>query len=92
MSQVGKVSPALSQLDIRIKGLKVTQDNIRSLEFDMHQHEHTIESIHFDLAELRVDEQFSKNRIEDLLKEARLEGFDDKYLERFMKERHCKLD
>lgn len=87
-----EISPALSQLEIRIRNLKMTQDSIQSCEYDIHTHEMAIESIDFKLEELRADECFNKARIETLLDEARKEGFDDVYLERFLKERRCKLD
>lgn len=86
------ISPALSQLEIRIKGLKEIQKNIHTLEYDILRHEMAIESINFDLEELRADERFNKARIEALTDEARKEGFDDAYLERFLREHHCKLD
>lgn len=87
-----RISPALSQLEIRIQGLKVTQNSIQSCEADILRHEMTIESITLDLKELHADEDFAKARIEALLDEARKEGFDDAYLERFLREHHCKLD
>ena len=86
------ISPALSQLEIRIRSLKATQDNIQSCEYDILRHEMAIESVNFDLEELRVDEGFIKVRINALLDDARKEGFDDAYLERFLREHHCKLD
>jgi len=86
------VSPALSQLVIRIRSLKTTQDSIESCEYDIIRHEMAIESVNFDLEELRADERFNKARIEALLDEARKEGFDDAYLQRFLKEHKCKLD
>ena len=86
------ISPALSQLEIRIKGLKEIQNSIHTLEYDILRHEMAIESINFDLEELRADERFNKARIEALTDEARTEGFDDSYLERFLREHHCKLD
>lgn len=86
------ISPALSQLEIRIRGLIVTQENIRDREHSILRHEMDIESINFDLEELRVDERFNKARIEALLDEARKEGFNDAYLDRFLREHHCKLD
>lgn len=86
------ISPALSQLEVRIRALKVTQDAIQSRESDILRHEMAIESGNFDLEELRADELFNKSRIETLLDEARKEGFGDAYLERFLKERRCKLD
>lgn len=86
------ISPALSQLEIRIRELKTTRDSIQSCEFDILSHEMAIESINFDLEEFRANERFNKARIEDLLDEARKEGFNDAYLERFLRERHCKLD
>lgn len=85
-------SPALSKLEIRIKSLKMIQDSIESYEYDILRHNMTIESINLKLEELRADECFSKSHIQTLLVEARKEGFDDAYLERFLKERHCKLD
>ena len=87
-----RISPALSQLEIRIRDLKVTQDSIQSCEFDILRHETAIESVNFDLEELRVDERFNKSRIKALLDEAHKEGFDDAYLERFLREHRCKLD
>lgn len=87
-----EISPALSQLEIRIRSLKATQDSIQSCESDILCHKMAIESASFDLEELRVDESFIKVRIEALLAEARKEGFDDVYLERFLREHHCKLD
>lgn len=86
------ISPALSQLEIRIRGLKVTQDGIQSCESKILRHEMDIESINFDLEELRADECFHKARIEDLLDKAREEGFGDAYLDRFLREHRCKLD
>ncbi len=86
-----KISPALSQLEIRIRSLKTTQENIRSFEADILRYEMAIESINFDLNELRADESSSKTRIMALLDDARKEGFDDAYLERFLKEHHCEL-
>lgn len=86
------ISPALSQLEIRIRGLKKIQESIRTLEYDILRHEMAIESINFDLEELRADERFNKARIEALTDEARKEGFDDVYLERFLKEHRYKLD
>ena len=86
------ISPDLSQLEIRIRGLKVTQDAIQSCESDILRHEMAIESVNFDLEELRVDERFTKARIKILLDDARNEGFDDAYLERFLREHRCKLD
>lgn len=86
------ISPALSKLEIRIKNLKMVQDNIQSCESDILRHELSIESINFDLEELRADECFNKAHIRTLLGEARKEGFDDAYLERFLREHHCKLD
>ena len=86
------ISPALSQLEIRIRSLKETQDGIHAREYDILRHEMDIESINFDLEELRADERFNKDRIEALLDEAREEGFDDAYLERFLREHRCKLD
>ena len=86
------ISPALSQLEIRIRNLKATQDSIHDREYDILRHEMDIEAINFKLEELRADESFNKARVEALLDEARKEGFDDAYLERFLKERHCKLD
>lgn len=86
------ISPALSQLEIRIRVLKETQDSIHALEYDILRHEMDIESINFDLKELRADESFSKARIEALLDEARKEGFNDTYLERFLMEHRYKLD
>ena len=86
------ISPALSQLEIRIRGLKETQEGIRAREYDILRHEMDIEAINFDLEELRADERFNKARIKALLDEAREEGFDNAYLERFLKEHRCKLD
>ena len=86
------ISPALSQLEIRIRGLIVTQKNIRAREYSILRHEMDIESINFDLEELRADERFNKARIKVLLDDAREEGFDDTYLDRFLREHHCKLD
>lgn len=86
------VSPALSQLEIRIRNLKDAKNSIESCEAEILRHESQIESINFDLQELHHDAQFIKERIRNLLDEARKEGFDDAYLERFMRERHCKLD
>lgn len=85
------VSPALSQLEIRIRSLKETQDNIHDREYSILRHEMDLEAINFDLEELRADERFNKDRINALLDDAREEGFDDKYLERFLKEHRCKL-
>lgn len=87
-----EISPALSQLVIRIQSLKKLQDNIQSCEADILRHEMAIESANFDFKEFREDERFNKARIEALLDEARKEGFDDAYLERFLKEHHYKLD
>ena len=86
------ISPALSQLEIRIRELKTTQDSIQSCESDILRHEMAIDSACYNLEEFRANERFNKARIEDLLDEARKEGFDDAYLERFLRERHCKLD
>lgn len=86
------ISPALSQLEIRIRCLKATRDSIQSCEADILHHELAIESVNFDLEELRVDERFNKARIKVLLEDARTEGFDDAYLERFLREHRCKLD
>ena len=86
------ISTALSQLEIRIRDLNVTREKIRDREYSILRHEMDIESINFDLNELRVDEDFIKVRIKALLDDARKEGFDDSYLERFLKEHRCKLD
>lgn len=86
------ISPALSKLEIRIKSLKMIQDSIKSYEYDILRYYIDIESINLKLEELRADEHFNKSHIETLLDEARKEGFDDAYLERFLKESHCKLD
>ena len=86
------ISPALSQLELRIRALKVTQDSIHEEEYSILCHERDIESINFNLEELRVDESFNKVRINALLGEARKEGFDDAYLDHFLREHHCKLD
>lgn len=86
------VSPSLSQLEIRIRNLKAIRDSIESCEADILRYESAIESLGFNLVEFRADERFNKDRIEALLDNARKEGFDDKYLERFLKERRCTLD
>lgn len=92
MRTIHEVSPALSRLEIRIRSLKATQENIQSYEADVIRYEMAIESINFNLDELRADERSSKARIRELLDEARDEGFDNVYLERFLKERRYKLD
>ena len=86
------ISPALSQLEIRIKKLNMILDSIQDREDRILRHEMDIESINFDLEELRVDKDFNKVRIRALLDDAHKEGYDDEYLECFLREHHCKLD
>lgn len=86
------VSPALSQLEVRIRSFNSTQETIRAYEAEILRHEMAIESANFELKELRANENFDKVRIDALLDKAHDEGFDDAYLERFLKEHHYKLD
>lgn len=86
------VSPTLSKLEIRIRDLNETRRTIESCESDMVAYQNRMETIEFQLTELSYNEEFCIDRIKNLIAEARDEGFDDKYIERFLKEHKCKLD
>lgn len=85
------VSPTLSKLEIRIQALNNTRHSIKSCEGDLSYYRNRIETTEFELAELHCNEDFCIDRIKNLIAKARNEGFDDKYIERFLKEHNCKI-
>lgn len=85
------VSSALSKLELRINDLNDTRRTIESCESDLLRYRNQMETIKFQLAELSYNEKFCIDRIKKLIAEAQNEGFDDKYIERFLKEHKCKL-
>ena len=86
------VSPTLSKLELRIKDLNDTRRTIESCECDLLRYRNQMEIIECQLAELSYNEEFCIDRIKNLIAEASKEGFDDKYIERFLKEHKCKID
>lgn len=82
-----RVSPALSQLEIRIDNLKDIRSDIQTHEAEISRHEFAIESINFVLAELFETESFYVKRIEELIDAAKEEGFSQEYIDRFLMDR-----
>jgi len=82
------VSPILSMIEERIKQLKQLECDMDTIKSDIQKHRDVIGELSFKHNELNEDICHINDRINLLLKQARIEeGFTEEYLSRFIKER-----